>query len=587
MSSTLLLARSATELVSTPFGALLTALAALVGFLCWLGFYPLRRWRYRHFPGPVGLPFFGNLPQIAAMDTTRYLSYVSQKYGPVCKVWFGTRPWLVISDPDLVRKLSAQCTARAKELTSYLSVLTGEVREIEAASAFYAHGETWRRGRRAFEASIVHPTRLAGHLPVIRRVLGRFVPSLARYTTASATSGQPPLDAQKAVGDLMLAITGELAYGVDFEVDFEAEGAPQGGCPEDASKQAAGGRVGAHLARISREVFTVIQLENASAYLALQLMFPSLAPAIRWLADLLPDANQRRCMGVNSDLAAVSRQLMTQGVSAKQQRDRAAAGEAVANGFKADEATNGKAVNAIRAFRELGSEIAASSFMAGMLEDRKGAGAQDRLSDKEVIAQSSTFILASYETSSTTTSLALLLLATHPEAQRALLAEVDATEGREIDMELLAELPYTEAVIKETMRLYPPVNVLHRHAKGDIKLPDGRVVPDGTFLALSSYNLHHDPALWPEPERFVPERFLTGPGGGGGPTHPAAWSGFGLGARMCVGHKLASMIGKATLLSLFRRYTFSVAPHQPVPPPMATGLTFGPKGGVWLNVHAR
>ncbi|GLC35259.1 hypothetical protein PLESTB_000583800 [Pleodorina starrii] len=596
------------EFVRTPLAALALLLGAAVGFLCWLGFYPLRRWRYRHFPGPIGLPFVGNLPEITAMDTTPYLAHVSRKYGAVCKVWFGTRPWLVISDPDLVRKLACQSTARAIELASYLDVLVGENREIELASAFFAHGEPWRRGRRVFEMAIIHPASLSAHLPVIRRVLGRFVPSLARYTAASATSGQPPLDAQKAVGDLMLAITGELAYGVDFEVDFEdAAAEPRTNeCHAGAGAAAtSGGGIGAHLARVSREVFETFRMDNATVYLPIQMAFPSLAPAIRWMAAHLPDKNQRRVMACRSTMAAISRQLMAQWAEAKH-RGHGGAEAVPADAVKVQatcHATNGKVAAAvsragsdgalplgIHAFREIGSGISASSFMAAMLEERKGAGAQDRLSDIEVIAQSITFILASYETSSTTTSLALLLLATHPEAQRALTAEVDAMGGREIDMELLAELHYTEAVIKETMRLYPAVPMMHRHAKGDIQLPDGRVVPRqvlGTFLAIPNYNVHHDPALWPEPERFMPERFLTGPGGGGGPTHPAAWSGFGLGARMCVGHKLASMIGKATLLSLFRRYTFSVAPHQPVPPPMATGLTFGPKGGVWLNVHAR
>ncbi|EFJ44068.1 hypothetical protein VOLCADRAFT_106583 [Volvox carteri f. nagariensis] len=580
--------------------------------------------------GPLGWPFVGNLPQIVAMDVTKYLSYTAKKYGPICKIWFGTRPWLLISDPVLAR------------------------------------GETWRRGRRAFEASIIHPARLNAHLPAVRRCLARFIPSLERY----ASSGQP-LNALSALGDLMLAITGELAYGVDFEVDFnllETKAAFQPdkeqGRPQQSQHQAAyyrkqgppsggagaGAGAGARMAYFCRDVFRTFRLQDASIYLPLQgstprtgpLVFPSMAPAIRLLADALPDANQRRSMGARSAMAVVSRQLIAQWARAR--ADGGGSGGAGSGGGGEDDSARAVAVapDCGRGgdFREVDGGISGSSFLAAMLEGRRrrgggvgvaeqgqGQGQQQQqqqqqqqpnyveLTDDEVIAQSLTFILASYETSSTTTALALLLLAAHPGAQRRLAEEVDAVQGGELTAAVLAELPYTEAVLKETMRLYPALPMMHRHARNDIRLEDGRVAPKGTFLALCSYNMHHDADLWPQPELFLPERFLrpeVEPGGGGGGgngggggdgggggggdggnplgrAHPSPpWFGFGLGPRMCVGHKLATMVAKATLVSLLRRFSFSLAPHQHLPPAMATGLTYGPRdGAVWLQLHSR
>ncbi|GIL42470.1 hypothetical protein Vafri_431 [Volvox africanus] len=632
-------------MISWTLNALCAALICLTIWICWLGFYPMRRWRYRQIPGPVGLPFLGNLPQIIAMDTTQYLSYVAQKYGRVCKVWFGTRPWLVVSDPDLVRKMASQSVARPLDLTTFLDVLTGQNRHIELASAFFAHGESWRRGRRAFETAIVHPSSLNAHLPAIRRCLARFIPSLERYVV----SGKP-LDAQKALGDLMLAITGELAYGVDFEVDFNADYGARGqqlgqhdlkthSVTLNPAAVAAG--LGATLAHHCRETFETFKLENASLYVGLQLMFPSLAPAIRFLATYLPDANQRRIMKARSAINAISRQLILQWDDAVNGSDAstvkknidatatvvpspAAAASAEDIVVTAEKMAKAKSVGSGRRnltadarqrdnvttspspFREVGGGISGSSFLAAMLEGRKGA--EGPLTDEEVIGQSVTFILAAYETSSTTTSLALLLLANHPGVQCRLLEEVERTGDRELTVELLGELPYTEAVLKETMRLYPSVPTLFRHARNDICLEDGRVVPRGTFLALPTFNLHHDPTLWPHPDRFIPERFLPatslgggGGGGGGGAdggqsgggvgvygsSHPAAWAGFGIGARMCVGHKLAMMIGKATLVSVLRRFSLSPVPGQPLTPAMATGLTFGPREGVWVQLGPR
>ncbi|GIM07956.1 hypothetical protein Vretimale_12043 [Volvox reticuliferus] len=537
------------------------------------------------------------------MDTTPYLSYVAQKYGRVCKIWFGTRPWLVVSDPDLVRKLASQSVARPLDLTTFLDTLTGENRHIELASAFFAHGESWRRGRRAFEAAIVHPASLTAHLPAIRRCLDRFIPSLERY----AVSGTP-LNAQKALGDLMLAITGELAYGVDFEVDFNADYGETEQQPRQherksrsakanaAAAAAAAAGPGATLAHHCRETFETFKLENASLYVGLQLMFPSLAPAIRLLATYLPDANQRRIMTAGAkDMAEAAEKMAKAGPVGNGWRTVTADGR--------HRGVGGGTTMSSSPFREVGGGVSGSSFLAAMLEGRKGA--EGPLTDLEVVAQSVTFILASYETSSTTTSMALLLLATHPGAQRRLLDEVERTGDRELTVELLGELPYTEAVLKETMRLYPAVPTMFRHARNDICLEHGQVVPSGTFLVMPTFNLHHDPTLWPQHDRFIPERFLpstsTGGGGGGsdgggeggggigvlGSSHPAAWAGFGIGARMCVGHKLAMMIGKATLVSVLRRFSLSPVPGQPLPPAMATGLTFGPREGVWLQLGSR
>ncbi|GFR45350.1 hypothetical protein Agub_g6719 [Astrephomene gubernaculifera] len=159
------------------------------------------------------------------------------------------------------------------------------------------------------------------------------------------------------------------------------------------------------------------------------------------------------------------------------------------------------------------------------------------------------------------------------------------------------------------MRLYPAGSFLVREAREDTQLGRGLVAPKGAYLTLATHALHHDPRLWPQPEAFRPERFMAhgaaagggggqeaeeeqgggGEGGGGllGPRHPAAWAAFGMGARMCVGYKLALMVSKATLASLLRRFVFHLHPQQQLPLRTRTGLTYGPAEGVWLAVSKR
>ncbi|PNH10042.1 Thromboxane-A synthase, partial [Tetrabaena socialis] len=422
--------------------------------------------------GPFGLPFLGNLPQIIAMDTTAFLTWAARKYGPVCTVWFGTRPWIVISDVELVRKFSYKSAARPAQMGTFMHVMTGENRDIDQAGIVVVEGEAWRNTRRVFETSIILPSSLEAHLPAIARCLSRFHAVLERHES----SGEP-LEACQELGNLSLAMTGEIAYGYVgcrtwHVVDFAADGG-----------------VAAELVEACRDSFDTLQIENATDYLALQLVFPMFEPAIRWLAHHLPDAKQRRAMRARTKVAEVSRLLMQQWQANKAAAAAASAasGGAGAGAGAADGTADGKSGG----FAQVGGGIAASSFMAAMLEGRRGAKQGERLSDVEkpakpsnppaqVIAQGFTFILAGFETTSSTLSFVLFLLAHDPEATRRLCAEVDAlpqTGAEGLTVEALAQLPYTDAVMKEAMRLYPALSFYFRDTKEDVDLGGGRVVP--------------------------------------------------------------------------------------------------------------
>ncbi|KXZ46321.1 hypothetical protein GPECTOR_45g191 [Gonium pectorale] len=231
--------------------------------------------------GPFGLPFLGNLPALAAGDATDYINRCIARYGSVLKVWFGTRPWVVVSDPALVRKLAYRYTARPAAMNEFLHVLVGHAFEVEQASTFVAAGEVWRRGRRAFEASVIHSASLSAHLPAINRCADRFVERLAaraapQRATAAATAAKgaaagagaggaaivnangcasvPPrggaLDIFTELGTYTLATVGEIAYGVDFGTyDDDSEDDDDGDAPGRGEgkreKQGAGRRASA------------------------------------------------------------------------------------------------------------------------------------------------------------------------------------------------------------------------------------------------------------------------------------------------------------------------------------------------------
>ena len=106
-------------------------------------------------------------------------------------------------------------------------------------------------------------------------------------------------------------------------------------------------------------------------------------------------------------------------------------------------------------------------------------------------------------------------------------------------------------VLKEALRLFPPLALLFREANKEIDLGHGQIIPEGTNILMSGYNVHRDPRHFPDPDKFDPERFSPQNSVG---RHPYAYIPFGIGRRMCVGHLFATMEAKTILSTVLRRY---------------------------------
>jgi len=106
-------------------------------------------------------------------------------------------------------------------------------------------------------------------------------------------------------------------------------------------------------------------------------------------------------------------------------------------------------------------------------------------------------------------------------------------------------------VLKEALRLFPPVPMHSRGATKEIDLGHGHIIPSGTNIIMIPYIIHRDPRYFPDPEKFDPERFSPQNSVG---RHPYAYTPFGIGRRMCVGHVFATMEAKTILSTVLRRY---------------------------------
>ncbi|XP_053518420.1 cytochrome P450 3A12-like, partial [Artibeus jamaicensis] len=128
------------------------------------------------------------------------------------------------------------------------------------------------------------------------------------------------------------------------------------------------------------------------------------------------------------------------------------------------------------------------------------------LSDLELIAQSIIFIFAGYETTSTSLSFLMYLLATHPDVQQKLQEEIDATFPNKAPptYDAMFQMEYLDMVLNESLRLFPVLGRLERVCKKDVEI-NGVLIPKGTVVIVPSFILHRDPEYWSEPEEFQPE----------------------------------------------------------------------------------
>jgi len=204
-----------------------------------------------------------------------------------------------------------------------------------------------------------------------------------------------------------------------------------------------------------------------------------------------------------------------------------------------------------------------------------------RTSERQLRDDAMTFLLAGHETTALTLSWAWYLLAQNPQAELQLVEELKRVlAGRMPAVQDLAYLPYTEAVIKETMRLYPPAWLMVRQSVNDCRIGCYRI-PAGSSVVFSQWVLHRDPRYFEAPQAFRPERWLDGlekrlP--------RFAYFPFGGGPRLCIGAPFALMEACLLLAAIASQFHFDLLPWPVVP---MAAITLRPKFGIRVRLSRR
>jgi cytochrome P450 len=226
----------------------------------------------------------------------------------------------------------------------------------------------------------------------------------------------------------------------------------------------------------------------------------------------------------------------------------------------------------------------AGDLLSMLLGARDEEGDRTGMTDRQIRDEVMTLILAGHETTANALSWTWYLLARNPAAESKLHAELDAVldGGRRLPaVEDLPRLRYTEMVVSESMRLYPPAWVVGRLAIKDFRARD-YTIRAGSLVLLSQWVTQRDSRFFPDPERFEPERWTAG----AKESRPAySYFPFGGGARRCVGEGFAWMENALLVAAIASRWRMTLDPAHPVE--TFPRITLRPRHGIRVALERR
>ena len=225
-----------------------------------------------------------------------------------------------------------------------------------------------------------------------------------------------------------------------------------------------------------------------------------------------------------------------------------------------------------RARRDASGEYLLAQLMAAVDDG-------ERMSDRQLRDEAMTMLLAGHETTALTITYALYSLARNPACEARLRAELDSLGGASPVLSDLERMPYLDAVVRESLRLYPPAWAIGREIVSPLQIA-GYDLPAGMEVVVSPFAMQRDPRFFREPERFMPERWLD-EGRAAPPRY--AYIPFGAGPRSCIGNHFAKLEAALVLASLLQQVRLQIVPGYKLS--LEPVITMRPRGGLPVVVR--
>ena len=217
-----------------------------------------------------------------------------------------------------------------------------------------------------------------------------------------------------------------------------------------------------------------------------------------------------------------------------------------------------------------------------MLYDMVDAETGERINHQELRDEVVGIFGGGYETSLNAISFLFHFISQQPEVAQKVTDEVDSVIGDRLPTFAdLSNLAYTKMAVQEAMRLYPTVFYIPRTAVDDDEI-DGYHIKAGSDVGAVVYNIQRHPAIWDEPDKFIPERFAADRVA---KRHKLAWMPFGAGQRQCIGKEFALIEGTFSLAQTMQRYQVEAVSTKASAPTMGVNLAI--KDDVWVKLKRR
>ncbi|KAK9695918.1 hypothetical protein K7432_012736 [Basidiobolus ranarum] len=227
-----------------------------------------------------------------------------------------------------------------------------------------------------------------------------------------------------------------------------------------------------------------------------------------------------------------------------------------------------------------------SKDLLGFMLNASDKSTGQKLPDEVIRDQVVTFLIAGHETTSNTLSWCLYCLAKNPAILKNVLQEIANVGINNDDLPTTAQisrLKYLTQVLKETLRMYPPLALLQKSCIKDCRLPFGYFAEEGTVVQVQIYALHHNPNIWENPSVFNPDRFNSSEES---KRSRYSWLPFSIGARGCIGLQFAMQEAKIILAMLLRKFEFQLPDDKPIHIDIASGAIIKPKD-LYFNIKRR
>lgn len=520
-----------------------------LGLLYWYSVYPfsiLSRCGIKH-PKPV--PFFGNIFLFRQGFFSPLIDLI-KTHGRVCGYYIGRRPVVVVADPDILRQVMVRDFSSFPNRMA-LNFATKPMTDC----LLMLRNERWKRVR-----SILTPSFSAAKMKEMVPLINTATDSLMNNLNVYAESGEA-FDIHRCFGCFTMDVIASVAFAT--QVDSQNN-------PEDP---------------FVRHAQLFFGFSFFKPIILFFIAFPSITAP---LAGLFP--NKRRDQ-VNQFFISIIQKIIKQREEQAPEQRRRDFLQLMLDARTISESVSLEHFDTV----DHGAELDHGSTQpAALNQDSDHLGPQElparrsqkkMMTEDEIVGQAFIFLLAGYETSSNALAFTCYLLAIHPECQCKVQEEVDEffTRHEAPDYTSFQELKYLDMVICEALRLYPPAFRFARDIEQDCVV-NGQFLPKGATLEIPVGFLHYDPEHWPEPKRFIPERFTAEAKAS---RHPFVYLPFGAGPRNCVGMRLAQLEIKMALIHLFHRFNVMACSETKVPLELKSANTLGPKNGVFVKITKR